>query len=220
MMLATLVFCGLLTPLYALGADTASPATKAPKLLVMPFKDVFEVYGKESSYLCPFTGKIHMLGAVTASADDFLTEQLLILIKKQEVVPHFLADRATGLIAEHLTGRTRISSEMEFLVAVGTDYGADVILAGYLYRFKERIGNNYAAESPASVAFSLFLIDVPAGRLIWARHYDETQKPLSDNLFKLSDFIKRKGRWVSAQELALIGLEEMVDALPKTLTNK
>jgi hypothetical protein len=161
-----------------------------------------------------------MLGAVAASADEFLTQQLLILMKKQAVRPSLLADRDTGLIAEHLSGHTRISSEIEFLVAVGLNYGADIVMAGYLYRFKERIGNNYAAESPASVAFSLFLFDVHARRLIWARHFDETQKPLSDNLFKISDFIKRKGRWVSAQELALMGLAEMVNALPESLTNK
>ena len=83
-MLATLVFFSLFTPLGTVGADTTSPSANAPKLLVMPFKDLFEVYGKESSYVCPFTGKIHMLGAVTASADDFLTEQLLMLIKNHD----------------------------------------------------------------------------------------------------------------------------------------
>jgi TolB-like protein len=219
-LLATLVFCCLFTPLDAFAEETTSPAAKAPKLLVMPFKDLFEVYGKESSYVCPFTGKIHMLGAVNATADGFLTEQLLILIEKQSIVPAFLANRATGLIAEHLLGRTRISSEIEFLVDIGAEYGADIVMAGYLYRFEERIGSNYAAESPASVAFSLFLIDVHTGHLVWVRHFDETQKPLSDNLFKLSDFIKKKGRWVSARELALTGLDEMVLTLPKSLTNK
>ena len=45
-MLTTLVFWTLFTPLYTLGADTTAPATSAPKLLVMPFKDLFEVYGE------------------------------------------------------------------------------------------------------------------------------------------------------------------------------
>jgi len=155
-----------------------------------------------------------MLGFVDASADDLMTENLLSLIMTLEYYHPVLADSASGLIAEHLSGQERISSEMEFLTAVGRDHGADIILAGYLYRFKDRIGSDYAVEAPASVAFSLVLIDVNTKHLLWARHFNKTQKALSENLFELSDFIKRKGRWVTARQMALAGLEEMVLALP------
>jgi len=198
----------------AFDSDASSSPQNSPKLVIMPFKDMYQVYGADT-YRCPFTGRMHMLGVVSAAADDLLTENLLIFIERLERYRPFLADSASGLIAEHLDGQDRISSEMDLLVAAGRDYGADIILAGYLYRFKERIGSNYAAEAPASVAFSLILIDVNTGHLLWARHFNKTQKALSDNLFELSDFIKRKGRWVTAGQMALAGLEEMVLALPE-----
>jgi hypothetical protein len=187
----------------------------AGKLLVIPFKDMYQVYGTETSYRCPFTGKVHMLGYVTPSADDLLTDHLMLLLKNLGGYQVMLADRASGLVAEQVAGQKRLSSELDFLIAIGRDYGAERILANYLYRFKERVGGNYAAESPASVAFSLFLIDVPSGQLIWARHLDETQKALSENLFELRSFIKRKGRWVTAEQMALSGLEKMVSELPQ-----
>ncbi len=180
----------------------------------MPFKDLYQVYGADT-YRCPFTGRMQLIDVVAASADDLMTEHLLISIEHRERYRPMLADRASGLIAERLAGQDRLSTEMDYLVAAGRDYGADIILAGYLYRFKERIGSNYAAEAPASVAFSLILIDVNNGHLLWARHFNKTQKALSDNLFDLSDFIKRKGRWVTASQMALAGLEEMVSALPE-----
>jgi hypothetical protein len=156
-----------------------------------------------------------MLGYVTPSADDLLTDHLMLLLKNLGGYQVMLADRASGLVAEQVAGQKRLSSELDFLIAIGRDYGAERILANYLYRFKERVGGNYAAESPASVAFSLFLIDVPSGQLIWARHLDETQKALSENLFELRSFIKRKGRWVTAEQMALSGLEKMVSELPQ-----
>lgn len=219
-MLATLVFWGLCGQTHASDPKITPSVQRFSKLMVMPFRDLYEVYGDEASYRCPFTGKVQMIGPVAASADEFLTEQLMLMIKEHTAYQPKLVDRASGLVAEHLSGQKRISSEMDFLVAVGTDYGAELILAGYLYRFEERVGNNYAAEAPASVAFSLYLIEVNSKQLLWARHFDETQKPLSDNLFKLSDFIKRKGRWVTAREMASAALEEMVHDLPKALTTK
>jgi len=39
---------------------------------------------------------------------------------------------------------------------------------------------------------------------------DETQRPLSENLFEIGSFIKRKGEWVAAEDLASSGLESML----------
>jgi hypothetical protein len=212
--LVVLVLFGAVSQSTAFDADATRSQKDRPKLLIMPFKDMYQVYGMDT-YRCPFTGRMHELGVVAASADDLMSEQLLIFIKNLEHYRPVLADSASGLIAEHIAGQDRISSEMDYLVAAGRDFGADLLLAGYLYRFEERIGSNYAAEAPASVAFSLILVDVNARNLLWARHFNKTQKALSDNLFELSDFIKRKGRWVTARQMALAGLEEMVLALPQ-----
>jgi hypothetical protein len=213
-LVGALVLLGAASQSETFASDVVPSKQDPPRLLIMPFKDMYDIYGPDT-YRCPLTGRMHMLGVVAASADDLMTEHLLKLIKPLEQYHSMLADSASGLIAEHITGKVRISSEMDFLVAVGRDYGADVILAGYLYRFKERIGNDYAAEAPASVAFSLILIDVETSHLLWAQHFNKTQKALSENLFELSDFIKRKGRWVTARQMALAGLEEMVAALPE-----
>jgi hypothetical protein len=64
------------------------------------------------------------------------------------------------------------------------------------------------------VAFDLLLIQVPEGRLLWERHFDESQQPLSDNLFKLSTFIQRRGRWLTAGELAQSGLAAVLATFP------
>ena len=46
--------------------------------------------------------------------------------------------------------------------------------------------------------------------MIWNGHFEETQKPLSENVLDLGMFIKRKGSWVTADELAQGGLEDLL----------
>ncbi len=70
----------------------------------------------------------------------------------------------------------------------GRRHGADGVLVGFVYRYKERVGKAYGVESPASVAFDIHLIRVADGRTIWSAHFDETQQSLGDNLFKLGSF--------------------------------
>jgi hypothetical protein len=85
------------------------------------------------------------------------------------------------------------------------------VIVGYLFRFEDRVGSNYAASKPASVAFDLHLIDVSTGKIVWTGGFDETQQALSDNLFNLDLFIERGGTWVAADRMAEEGLEVLLE---------
>ncbi|MBW1812882.1 MAG: hypothetical protein JRJ39_04170 [Deltaproteobacteria bacterium] len=112
------------------------------------------------------------------------------------------------------------SSELELLMEAGRAANADAVIVGYLYRFQQRVGSRISADTPASVAFGIHLIDVKTRRQLWEGHFDETQRPLSENLFNIGKFIKRKASWVTAEEMAaeemaVSGLEELLETLPK-----
>jgi hypothetical protein len=47
--------------------------------------------------------------------------------------------------------------------------------------------------------------------VLWKARFDKTQISLSENLFDIQTFFKAKGRWMTAAEMAEIGLEEMVE---------
>jgi hypothetical protein len=69
--------------------------------------------------------------------------------------------------------------------------------------------------SPASVAFDLHLIDVDSGEIIWTGNFDQTQRPLSENILELGSFFKRGASWVTAEELAKGGLEDILRRFPQ-----
>ena len=62
------------------------------------------------------------------------------------------------------------------------------------------------------------MIDTANERLIWSDEFQETQRSLGENLLLLGKFIRRKGRWISAAEMASGGLKEMLDRLHRLQT--
>jgi hypothetical protein len=54
---------------------------------------------------------------------------------------------------------------------------------------------------------------VADGRILWSGHFDETQKALSEDLYQLDKFIKRKASWITAREMAQTGLENILQTL-------
>jgi TolB-like protein len=94
---------------------------------------------------------------------------------------------------------------------------ADAVISGRVLRYRERVGEEWGIKDPASVAFVLELWDVKQGDIIWSARFDETQKPLSENIFAIGEFAQRGARWLSAEELMLEGVKKAVQQLHKVL---
>ena len=109
-----------------------------------------------------------------------------------------------------LAGNNKEWQERDLQLEIGRTLNADAIFVGYIYRFRERVGGKYSVDLPASVAFDIHLIRTVDGRGLWSAHFDETQQPLSDDLFRLNLFLRRKAKWVTAQEMAISALKDML----------
>ena len=94
---------------------------------------------------------------------------------------------------------------------------ADAVIVGRVSRFRERVGDEWGAKSPAAVSFVLDLIDVQRGDVIWSARFDETQKSLSENIFAIGEFSQRGGRWLSAEQLMQEGVKKAIGQLHQTL---
>ena len=64
----------------------------------------------------------------------------------------------------------------------------------------------------AAVNMDFYLIDVrePGGALVSRSHFKEKQVGLSDNLMNFDTFLKRGAKWLTAQELAMEGMQKMI----------
>lgn len=186
---------------------------KTGKILIIPFKDISSVYGENENVRCPVCGHVFITGEVAENASRILTDQLFILLQNQENTRLIPTGQAQGVLSGLLAESNNEVSERNLWIETGRALGADAVIGGYIYRFRERIGTKYSAKVSASVAFDIHLIRVADGRLLWSGSFDETQRSLSEDLFKLGSFLHRKGKWITAREMAIAALEDMFETL-------
>jgi TolB-like protein len=184
------------------------------KILVLPFSNMSKIYGENVNVRCPVCGKIIMIGKVVEGVEHDLTTKLYDLLKERKDIQFIPPSQAEGVLTGLMFQNNTSRSEKDVIMEAGRKLDADAVIYGYVYRYEERIGTPYAIDSPASVAFDIHLIHATNGSLLWNGHFDETQQSLSENLFKLGAFIKRKAQWVSAHEMAITGLEEVMMTFP------
>jgi hypothetical protein len=97
---------------------------------------------------------------------------------------------------------------------VGQALGANVMVLGTVWRYRDKTGSAASSMNPASVVFDIYLVDVRTGEMLWMGNYDETQRALSDNIWDASVFFSRGVKWLSANELAQYGVNEVLKQLP------
>lgn len=185
------------------------------KLLVLPFKDLSDLAGEHPDARSPASGRIFITGEVADDAADFLTDLLVSWL--QSNTPYELRisnySQSAGPLLEASGGYVGLNRKN--LISFGHEEAVDAILLGFVYRFRERVGKGFSAESPASVAFDVDLIRVADGRTVWSGSFDETQQSLGENLFQLGTFIARGARWVTAKDMATNGLNNILKKFPK-----
>lgn len=176
------------------------------------------LYEHNINVRCHLCGQIMTTGDVPDSAGPFLTSELVWLMEKQGKYTIISSEASSK---EVLSGKiSGIDNEaaaqyLNLYVAAGKRAGADAVLVGHIFRFHERKGNRASVETPASVAFDLHLIATDSGKIVWTGHFDQTQRSLSENLLEIGVFFKRGASWITAEELALGGLEDMVRSFPQ-----
>lgn len=183
------------------------------RLLIIPFERVSEVQKGEINVRCPLCGAVFKTGEVMPDAPRIMTRHLFKFLEEKTEYQLISPGQVEGVRSQLLS--KDISEEaLSILIEIGRTLGADAIVAGHIYRYQERIGTAYSVDTPASVAFDLHLIMVADGRFVWQGRFEETQTSLSEDCLTIFSFIKRRGKWLKAEELAVSGLEEILGTFP------
>ncbi len=209
-LLLTLLVIGCATDAGPKSFKLSSEGVTIKTILILPFRDMASELGVDRNIRCPLCGQVALTGAVPPEAPRVLTEQLKARVERLPYTFMFSEDQP--FLA---TDSVKTSDMLERYVALGKQAGADAVLIGHIFRHTERIGNRYSVQSPASVAFDLHLISTKEQRIVWTGYFDETQQSLSENLLKANAFFKRGATWITADELAASGLDDIIERFPK-----
>ncbi len=187
-------------------------AETKPSLAILPFL-IERVEDPTRGAVCPICKRIYRKGEILSGSQNTLAQ---LLQEKIEAIGTFkvLPIEKVEEAFSQTEKREFEIKPMRSSIQLGKALNMDFIFIGYLFRFVERIGSHLGAERPASVGFDIHLIRLKDEKMVWEGRFDETQRPLSENLFKIGSFVRRKASWLTAEELSSVGMDEMLKRFP------
>ena len=131
----------------------------------------------------------------------------------RELVPLERSREAFAELAVDLENDTPRKLTMD----LGKMIGADLIVTGTVWRYRDRGGVDGFPDSPASVGFVVYLVVVETGTRIWQGIFGGFQKSLTS--ISLRPSLNKEGslKWLSANELAKRGVNEAMKQFPTDL---
>lgn len=153
-------------------------------------------------------------------------------LRQTTTVPAYAAEKVTQLFWTRLKNRSGIvvlspavaaakvavQSKEEAMNAtperkaadVAAELKADAALMGQVLVYQERSGGKLGANPPATVGFEVKAI-ASDGQVLWVGNYYERQQPMTQDFL---GFIHHGGVFVTAEELAQYGADEVLKKFP------
>jgi hypothetical protein len=215
---STCIFLSIFAGGYAPRSATAQSQTglieaKVESIGVMPF-----LKGRHGSDIgetldCPLSQLYCDRERLSGDSHRILTEYVHEALQKrhgEKVISLEKTSEVYGKIAKDEAEDTLRT----LAVKLGESLEANLMVAGTVWRYEERVGGSMGAFSPASVAFAIYLFDVASGRMLWEGSFNETQRSLFENVLDTWAFLKKGAKWLSADELARYGVREVFKKSP------
>ena len=194
-------------------------APRVGKMVVVGFRPAMSPWDKPDMIRSPISGAVFMAQPVAQDVVDRMTENLFSILVNDKGYDLISPNQARGVF-ESIVSSDQSLEDIEIFQKIGQTFSADTVLVGYVYRWREREGTDYSVNRPASTAFDLYLIRSYDRAILWKGRFDKTQRSLSENILDMDTFIKGKGRWMTVERLAELGLNEVMSEFPPSKTEK
>lgn len=182
------------------------------RLAVISFQPLLPEEGS-TMVVCPLCSGGYSSGKIEKGAEKIVQEGFIDKLRNFKEVQIIPLDKVKA-VYNRVAAEALKKPLLAVLKKVGAELKADVIAVGYVYRYTERVGYDFSAERPASVAFEIHLLNVKDGSTIWRGVFDKTQKSLMEDVFQASSFFKGGGKWLTANQLAKQGIDEIFKTFP------
>ena len=145
---------------------------------------------------------------VPTGAGDIVTQLLWSRLRTRQGVTVFSPSEAAKALASPTTSQP--SAGQLSAVTVAKQLKADASLIGQVLVYQERVGGRFGASPPATVGFEAKIVAAD-GQVLWEGNYYERQRPMTEDIM---GFIQRHGVFVTAEELAIYGVDHMLLEFP------
>lgn len=202
-----MALCGLLL-LSACQSQVEAPPMPLPDLTVgvAPFTQPTQATELLAGFVPDPQGSIP--AETLLELDDALAAKLTATDRRYTFLQHNAAD---GPLLQDAQGRR---SALATWGQRAQAAGVDVLLVPQVLDWRERVGGTAGVLTPAAVVIDYFLVDArDGGTLLQRSHYAVQQQALTSNLLNVKAFFQRKGKWVTAEELAAESMDKAIKEL-------
>jgi hypothetical protein len=145
---------------------------------------------------------------VPTGAGDIVTQLLWSRLRTRQGVTVLSPSEAAKVLESPATSQP--SAGLLPAVTVAKQLKADASLIGQVLVYQERVGGRFGASPPATVGFEAKMVAAD-GQVLWEGNYYERQRPMTEDFM---GFIQRHAVFVTAEELAIYGVDHMLLEFP------
>jgi hypothetical protein len=154
-------------------SETGWTPARVEKIGVVPFFKGRNLANERETLRCPLFQLYFNPENLSANTDRILSEHVHEALKtrfgEKVIHPSRMYEVHERIPKDQYTDTPRTLAQK-----TGSALGANLIIVGTVWRFRERVGGALGVESPASVAFAVGLVDVSNGKILWNAHFDKT----------------------------------------------
>ena len=144
---------------------------------------------------------------------DRVMNRLLTAALKQRYASRLVPWEEVVTAYESIGQDPRNDTPRKRAVQLGQAVQADIVVVGTIWRFREKGAVEGVPDSPASVGFALYLVEVETGARLERGFFDGTQKALTEDVIGGAKQLGMGLRWLSAEELARYGIKTVLRKL-------
>lgn len=201
---------------FASSKNTEFSALEFKRIAVMPFI-VGKLESPEEQIEKPLSQPLKQLNVDTASisegADRVLTRLVHEVLKIRFADQTVSMEDSAAVYADVIRDPT-LDTPRKLAKKFGENLQADLVVVGAVWRFREKGAVADSPDSNASIAFSVYLMEVDHGKRLWRNAFEGTQKTLSEDVLGGLKQIKKGLHWLSVNELARYGVKSVFKKFP------
>jgi len=186
------------------------------RIAVMPFL-VGKLESPEKPVEKPLSqplGKLNIDAANLAEGADQIMTRLVNDVLQIRFADQMVSMEESAAVYANVIRDQTLDTPRKLAKKFGENLQADLVVVGTIWRFREKGTVIEIPDSPASVAFAVYLIEVASGKRLWRNAFDGTQKTLSEDVLGGLKQIKMGLRWLSVNELARYGAKNVFLKFP------
>jgi hypothetical protein len=114
----------------------------------------------------------------------------------------------------------KVDTPLSVTKRLGEALEANLMVLGTVRKYRRRTADTGEGYRGVAVAFTVYIVDVPTGKVLWKDRFAESQSSFTDDILRRGKGVKKGMKWLTADEMARRGVKGIFDKCPLRATSQ